>query len=323
PHLQENDHRNNNRIAWKMTYLLFLSRLKILRFCLKVPGSQQTFNSATWTIPQTCPHVFGNDVFDSLFKALLPVLSVQQLSFTGGELLGSVQDELKAVQLLLINHGKLGRLPIFSDNNGLLVFIDEAQVLGQTNKDFFDCMDTYDSYRPLLSPILFAFRASYFYPKLGLITCGNELNIYMTDSVSRNIVKYHDVEFADICAIEFPSWTGRESIEAYVAGLRGLLPTDDAKQALDILLRPKVIQAIAERLGGRFRPAITAIERIIADGDPDGWQGAIDETEAELVLYDLRRKRGNLCSELARAKMAAPRYLTNFKEPRIVLEALR
>ncbi|KAG0195752.1 hypothetical protein BGX33_002652 [Mortierella sp. NVP41] len=145
----------------------------------------------------------------------------------------------------------------------------------------------------------------------------------MTDSVSRNIVKYHDVEFADICAIEFPSWTGRESIEAYVAGLRGLLPTDDAKQALDILLRPKVIQAIAERLGGRFRPAITAIERIIADGDPDGWQGAIDETEAELVLYDLRRKRGNLCSELARAKMAAPRYLTNFKEPRIVLEALR
>jgi hypothetical protein len=42
----QSDREANNRQAGTITYLLLLSRLKILQHCLTISGSQQTFTSA-------------------------------------------------------------------------------------------------------------------------------------------------------------------------------------------------------------------------------------------------------------------------------------
>jgi hypothetical protein len=122
--------------------------------------------------------------------------------------------------------------------------------------------------------------------------------------------------------MEFPGFTGRESIEVYVAGLRCLLPTEGAKQALDRLFPPEAILAITERLIGRLHPSVSAIERIIAKGNPDDWQEALDDTEARLVSYDHRGEQGNLCNEVVRLENKHRENLSIFKEPRIVEEVL-
>ncbi|KAF9110171.1 hypothetical protein BGX30_008083, partial [Mortierella sp. GBA39] len=138
--------------------------------------------------------------------------------------------------------------------------------------------------------------------KVTLVTSGTELSIYTLDSArsAGSFVKSPGSDLDAFEYMEFPGWTGRESIEAYIAGLRNLLPTEDAKLALDRLLQPEAIEMMTERLVGRFRPVVTAIERIIGDGSPDGWQDAIHLTESRLVSYKLCTKPGNLCRELIR-----------------------
>ncbi|KAG9064042.1 hypothetical protein KI688_003221 [Linnemannia hyalina] len=48
----------NTVFAKNMTLVLFLSRLMILGYCLKVPGSRRTFSTARWGLLQVCPNTF-------------------------------------------------------------------------------------------------------------------------------------------------------------------------------------------------------------------------------------------------------------------------
>ncbi|KAK3835433.1 MAG: hypothetical protein JOS17DRAFT_846231 [Linnemannia elongata] len=123
--------------------------------------------------------------------------------------------------------------------------------------------------------------------------------------------------------MEFPGWTGRESIEAYVAGLRDLLPTEDAKQGLDRLLRPEAFQEITERLVGRFHPAVAVIEKIIASGDPDAWEDEVDDMEARLASYECCELQGNICHEILRLENRYRKNLSISKAFRTVVDVLR
>ncbi|KAK3836314.1 MAG: hypothetical protein J3R72DRAFT_493794 [Linnemannia gamsii] len=278
----EQDREANNRRARIITYLLLLSRLKVLQYCLTIPGSCNTFTSARWTILQTCAHVFNNDIFGKLLRKLLKLFP---------------------------------RCP---------TPLIETDLERATQKEFEVTREKPD--RPLLSPILWGFR-NISVDYLTLITSGTGLSIYTlgwaqssgsfnkpTRSLTGNLEGFE--------YMEFPSWTGRASIEAYVAELRGLLPTDGAKQALDSLLGPKAFEAISKRLIGRFRPAVTAIERIVASGEPGDWKDAVDVTEARLVSYDHCGEQGNLCNEIVRLENKYRENLSIFKELRTVEEVL-
>ncbi|KAF9147971.1 hypothetical protein DFQ26_002703, partial [Actinomortierella ambigua] len=80
-HLRQ-DRESNNRQARTTTYLLLLSRLKILQHCLTISGSHQTFTSARWTILQTCSHVLFSDIFNQLFECFLPIVDQYQTPST-------------------------------------------------------------------------------------------------------------------------------------------------------------------------------------------------------------------------------------------------
>ncbi|KAK3837903.1 MAG: hypothetical protein JOS17DRAFT_813667 [Linnemannia elongata] len=288
----ESDREANNRQARTITYLLLLSRLKILQHCLTISGSHHTFTSARWTILQTCSHVLFNDIFAQLFKCLLPILAHYQTPLT---------------------------------DDKLLVVHDEAQILGDKWDGRFSSISPGEPDRPLLSPILWGFR-KISEINLTLVTSGTGLSIYMLDwarssgsfnKSTRSLTSRNGFEY-----MEFPGWTGRESIETYAAGLRCLLPTEGARQALDRLLPPEAIQAITERLVGRFHPAVTAIEKTIARSEPGGWEDALDDTEARLVSYDHRSEQGNLCHEIVRLENKYRDNLSIFKELRTVEEVL-
>jgi hypothetical protein len=122
--------------------------------------------------------------------------------------------------------------------------------------------------------------------------------------------------------MEFPGWTDQESIKTYIAGLRDLLQDDDAKQAFDMLLPLEAIKMMSERLIGRFRPVVRAIERIIENGNQEAWRNAIEVTEAKLVSWDLREEPGNLCYEIVRLEDKFRKNLSFFKKLCIVEEAL-
>ncbi|KAG0271482.1 hypothetical protein BGZ97_011246, partial [Linnemannia gamsii] len=68
----------NTRFAKSATLLLFLSRLMILSYCLKIPSCRQTFSSARWALLQVCPHMF-KDVFMHLFIKLCDLMKGRAL----------------------------------------------------------------------------------------------------------------------------------------------------------------------------------------------------------------------------------------------------
>ncbi|KAF9940436.1 hypothetical protein BGZ65_006993, partial [Modicella reniformis] len=163
------DREANNGYARKTTLLLFLSRLLIFKHCLNVPGSSETFNSARWTLLQVCPHVvFNKDIFDILFRQVRKLRHHSEVDLS--EL---VSDLFDSTRQSIVKHGCLPRI---KNDIRLLVVHDEAQVLGDEFNGSFQSTTSVESPRPLLSPILHAFR-DIGQHQLTLITCGTGLSI--------------------------------------------------------------------------------------------------------------------------------------------------
>ncbi|KAF9993230.1 hypothetical protein BGZ65_011289, partial [Modicella reniformis] len=160
----------NNAYARKITLLLFLSRLLVFKHCLNVPGGSDTFTSARWALLQVCPHVLFHDIFNALFLKLLVLQhhGLNPLSL----LIRNVYEDAKD---RLVERGCLPKIKV---DTRLLVINDEAQFLGDQFNGCFQSMSssTNESPRPLLSPILHAFR-DIGQHQLTLVTCGTGLSI--------------------------------------------------------------------------------------------------------------------------------------------------
>ncbi|KAG9064924.1 hypothetical protein KI688_003186 [Linnemannia hyalina] len=163
------DRQLNNAFARKITLLLFLSRLLVFKYCLGVPGCAETFTSARWTLLQVCPHVLLDDLFNVLFRKL------RRLVDHGERYLSDyVSDAFEDVKGRLLGRGCQ---PTIKDDTRLLVINDEAQFLGDQFNGSFQSMSSSDeSPRPLLSPILHAFR-DIGQHQFTLVTCGTGLSI--------------------------------------------------------------------------------------------------------------------------------------------------
>jgi len=170
------DREANNGYARKTTFLLFLSRLPVFKYCLNASGSSESFTSARWTLLQVCPHVFfEQDIFNMLFLQLLKLRHYHESDLW--DFVRALYEETKGN---LIEHGCL---PKIKENTRLLVVHDEAQVLGDEFDGSFQSTTSIDSPRPLLSPILHAFRDIGKH-ELTLVTCGTGLSIIVSSRVA-------------------------------------------------------------------------------------------------------------------------------------------
>ncbi|ORX95394.1 hypothetical protein K493DRAFT_337378 [Basidiobolus meristosporus CBS 931.73] len=305
----------NNRVARTMTYLLFLSRLLVLQFCLQVDNNALSFTSARWMLLQVCPHMFM-DVFEHLFQKLLPLH--QRSIAEEPALIDIVRKTFQNTRSCLMEHRGA---PQFSADCTLFVVHDEAQILGEEHFGRFESLNGTRDDRPLLSPILYGFRNIEGENELTVLTSGTGLSIYTLNWArsSGSTLKHLPGAFT---YMEFPGWTSRQSIDTYITSIRNQLPTEDARVVLDSLLPSEARDMLFEKLAGRFRPIVTAIEAIIANGTPGFWKVAIEKTEARLVSWDHQREPGNLIHEIIRLENKYRRNLDVFQHLRTVEEGL-
>ncbi|KAG0053924.1 hypothetical protein BGZ90_006089 [Linnemannia elongata] len=279
----------NNLFARKTTLLLFLSRLLVFRHCINVPGSSETFTSARWALLQVCPHVLFKDMFNELFLKLLNLHHHGELPLILliRNVYGDAKDHLV----------ERGCLPKIKDGTRLLIIHDEAQFLGDQFNGFFQSKSSSeDPSRPLLSPILHAFR-DIGQQQLTLVTCGTGLSINTLFWVqsSGSELKDSSTHFE---YVEFPGFTDLESIKAYVSRVRNCLLDDESRRVFDERLPQEALDMLFDKFVGRFRPAI--FEKIIERNDQGVWKALIEDTEDKLVSWEHRTIKGNLCRELDR-----------------------
>ncbi|KAG0249257.1 hypothetical protein BG011_009458 [Mortierella polycephala] len=295
-HLEEtrmddtDDRYINNSVARKVTFLLFASRLLILEYCLNVPDCSETFTNARWTLLQVCPHVLFEDIFNLLFTALL---ELQQ--HCEAHLMYFVRKLFNETKTRLVQHGGM---PKVKSDTKLPVFLDEAQVFG----DAFDgSFVSVSSDRPLLSPILQGFDFIG-HGQLMLVTCGTGTSvntIFWPKSSGPNLKHGFGSRFP---YMGFQRWTDQRSIKAYISRIRGCLPDDDSRRALDERFPQAAIDMLFKRLSGRLHPIVVAVEAIIRGNEQGAWQAAINGVEDRLVSWEKRDVKGNLCFELSQVR---------------------
>ncbi|KAF9275530.1 hypothetical protein BGZ88_002278, partial [Linnemannia elongata] len=283
----------NTRFAKSATLLLFLSRLMILSYCLKIPSCRQTFSSARWALLQVCPHMF-KDVFMHLFIKLCDLMKGRAL--LESILASIVREEFESLRDKLAGHD----YPNFSSDSKLRLVIDEAQILSDKNPTLFASSSIQGDPRPMLSPILHGFRTVGLRDELKIIYCGTGLSmktLHWAMSSDDGVKEYGSSTFP---YIEFPGWTGPDSVQSHINRIKEQLPDDESKRMIDALIPLAAVNMLHKRLTGRFRPIVTAIEGIIKTGEPKKWEAVINITETMLTSWKERERRGNLCGELNR-----------------------
>ncbi|KAG0287865.1 hypothetical protein BGZ98_004454, partial [Dissophora globulifera] len=200
----ENTVSANTLFAKNMTLLLFLSRLLILNYCLRVPGCRQTFSSARWALLQICPNMF-KDVFLGLFRKLYD--QMKERTILGSVLASIVRDEFVSVREKLADHD----YPNFSSESKLRLVVDEAQILSDKSPTSFESSSTQSNLRPMLSPILHGFRTTGDRGELTIIYSGTGLSIrtlHWAMSSGDGIKEYGSNIFP---YVEFPGWSSPAS----------------------------------------------------------------------------------------------------------------
>ncbi|KAF8926728.1 hypothetical protein BGZ47_002569 [Haplosporangium gracile] len=155
-----------------------------------------------------------------------------------------------------------------------------------------------DSSRPLLSPILHAFR-DIGQHQLTLVTCGTGLSINTLFWVQSSGSGLKDSS-TNLEYMEFPGWTDLDSIKAYVSRVRRCLFNDESRRDFDERLPQEALDMLFDKFLGRYRPAIVAVEKILEHSEHGSWKALIEDTEDKLVAWEHRTIKGNLCRELDR-----------------------
>ncbi|KAI8057141.1 hypothetical protein BDF22DRAFT_227367 [Syncephalis plumigaleata] len=285
----------------------------VLKHCLSVPGCRETFSSASWALLQVCPNTF-RDVFRELFWKFYINTNGRISSDSSLELI--VKQEFESVRDMLI---KL-KYPNFSSESKFRLVIDEAQLLADMKSNSFESSSNSGIRRPMLSPVLHGFRTPGNKDKLTVIYCGTGLSVKPLDLVrgSGDDVK-GGVPTKDFKYIEFPGWDDVNSVQAYVNRIKNALSNKKLKRKVDGLIPQEAVEELHERLTGRFRPIVTAIEIILKEDEE--WDSAIDEVEGILTSWWEREKEGNLCGELDRLEAKIAEYLNYFTGRLTIKEA--
>ncbi|KAH7043039.1 hypothetical protein BKA57DRAFT_508403 [Linnemannia elongata] len=303
-YLTDNKLDNTDRIRY-LTYGLLYARLLILEYCLKIAGNKDTFSCQRWMLLQVATPAFV-DVFQALFQ---PISDYLHSRVVPSIIANIVQQRFREVHKLL-----RGRTPPSPVHSKFLMVLDESQFLGRLFPSAFLDSDLI-TVRPVLAPILFAFRhladgASQ--NNICVMPCGTGLSSYdLTGSreaasgAKLSADEYEASRLSEM-VVDFTGWADVGSISAYLERLRQGLD-NGSRQRLDELVPEEAVKKLFLRLRGRFRNIISTIEDIIEADDPMVWEERIREREDRLTTASIpntdgekRRLEGNLCGELRR-----------------------
>ncbi|KAF8924462.1 hypothetical protein BGZ47_004000, partial [Haplosporangium gracile] len=235
---------------------------------------------------------------------------MKERSFSVSVMESIVRDELLSVRDSLAVH----KCTNFSRETKLRLVVDEAHILGDKSSTLFQSSFTEVDLRPMLSPILNGLRKAGDEKELTIIYCGTGLSIrtlHWALSSGEGVKEYGSSTFP---YIEFPGWRDPDSVQAFIDRIKEWLQDDVSKRMVDALIPPAAVVMLHQRLTGRFRPIVTAIEGIIKTRVPDIWENVIDITETMITSWKERERRGNLCGELKRLESKMIEHPDLFKD---------
>ncbi|KAG0197646.1 hypothetical protein BGX28_008854 [Mortierella sp. GBA30] len=198
----------------------------------------------------------------------------------------------------------------------ILLVIDEAQNLGKAEFGTFFSQQipseaerqagaaSLDNYmRPILSPLIHGFyQIAADRNQFCVIPCGTGLSILdmkWPEDSAPGPKGYSELlgPFTD-----FQGWESLEQVQNYRDLVRRSLPDDDARIIFDVRVPDTSVTELFERLRGRFRPIVSAIERMIMpSNDRIDWRVALKETEDTLASTDPQHyTKGNIVNDISR-----------------------
>ncbi|KAF9078976.1 hypothetical protein BGX23_005512, partial [Mortierella sp. AD031] len=157
--------------------------------------------------------------------------------------------------------------------------------------------------RPVLSPFVHGlYQSLAARSQFCMIPCGTGLSIHELGWLQDSAPVTKDYEDQLRSFTTFKGWGSLEQVQNYIALVRSSLPDEQARRTFDTRVPGEAVSELFARLRGRFRPIVTAIERIICarNGHSD-WRRAIQDTEETLTSIDRRfHGKGNIPYDIER-----------------------
>ncbi|KAG0060879.1 hypothetical protein BGZ89_011907, partial [Linnemannia elongata] len=244
-YLSHNKLKNTDRMRY-LTYGLLYARLLILEYCLKIAGSKDTFSCQRWMLLQVATPAFV-DVFQALFQ---PISDYLHSHIAPSIIANIVQQRFREVHKLL-----RGRTPSSPVHSKFLMVLDESQVLGRFFPTAFLDGDL-KTVRPVLAPILFAFRCladEASQNNICVMPCGTGLSTYefawsgKSASGAKLSADEYEASRLSEMVVDFAGWADIGSISAYLERLRQGLD-NGGRQRLDELVPEEAVKKLFLRL---------------------------------------------------------------------------
>ncbi|KAF9272749.1 hypothetical protein BGZ74_005085, partial [Mortierella antarctica] len=247
-----------------ITACLLISRLMVLQYCLSL-SRPDTFTCERWMLLQVCPGAFDAavpDVFDAVFRDILNAYHDQSPVITLPSLKRLLQDRFRLVQ------GQISSFTSDSLTNKLLVVLDEAQTLSDHEKDCFMSSTDSGDLRSILSPIIHGLRnISESGQDYCVVTCGTGIGADELEILVGSGGIAATLDQIDHRIVDFPGWETEDQVTMYINNL-GNAMSEDYRTMLHTLIPEAAVQELFFKLRGRYRPIVTTIEDIIANGSP-------------------------------------------------------
>ncbi|OAQ23964.1 hypothetical protein K457DRAFT_1836886 [Linnemannia elongata AG-77] len=293
---------------------LVLSRTMILQRCLDVAEREgTTFTCKHWMLLQVGFRTMDVlDLFDMLFTSIADVIHRHSMDITFMRTL--VREGFSGLRQRLLN--LTSNMPFQHSRHKILLVIDEAQNLGKEEFGTFlsqqipsdaerqaGAASLAKYKRPILSPLVHGFyQITGDRNQFCVIPCGTGLSIFdmkwLEDSAP--VPKGYQEQLGPFT--DFQGWESLKQVQNYRDLVRRTLPNDEARVIFDTRVPDTSVAELFERLRGRFRPIVSAIERMImpSSGRID-WRLAIKETEDRLSSAESQYYgKGNIAFDISR-----------------------
>ncbi|KAG0197650.1 hypothetical protein BGX28_008858, partial [Mortierella sp. GBA30] len=267
---------------------LVLSRVIILQHCLNIAEREgMTFTCKHWMLLQVGFDTLGfKDLFALLFASLADAIHRHSI---GIALMTSFPSQSTGLKILLV--------------------VDEAQNLGKMDFGTFISQqissesEEQDHLRPILSPLVHGFyQIVADHSQFCVVTCGTGLSIldmnWLEDSAP--VPKGYKKQLGPFT--DFQGWESLEQVQNYLALVRSSLSDEQARGTFDTRVPGEAVSELFARLRGRFRPIVSAIERMIMPSNGRiYWSLAIKETEDMLSSTESQYYgKGNIVFDISR-----------------------
>ncbi|GJJ67718.1 hypothetical protein EMPS_00064 [Entomortierella parvispora] len=303
-HRYRNQNEESNTHVHILTLALVLTRVMILHRCLDIAEREGTsFTCKQWMLLQIGFRTMGvADLFSNLFSLLADIIHTRSVT------IAIMRAFVKARFFTLREHLLDLTFDTPSRHFGykILLVVDEAQNLGKMEFGTFPSQkmpSEAESMRPILSPLVHGlYQISSDSNTFCVVPCGTGLSIFdltwLEDSAP--VTKGYQKQLGPFT--DFQGWESDEQVQQYRDLVYSSLHDADARDNFSAHVPRESIPELFKRLRGRFRPIVSAIERMIMPNDARlHWRLAIQETENTLSSTDSRYYgKGNIAFDISR-----------------------